>query len=60
MNLKRRQLLAFFSGAAAVLPFATVYAEQPAKLPHRIGMLAQDLQPGLMEAFAMSFKSLAM
>ena len=51
MNLKRRQLLAFFSGAVAVLPFATVHAQQPATLHRRIGMLAQDLQPGLMEAF---------
>jgi putative tryptophan/tyrosine transport system substrate-binding protein len=51
MNLKRRQLLAFFGGAVAVLPFATVHAQQPATLHRRIGMLAQDLQPGLMEAF---------
>lgn len=51
MNLKRRQLLALLGGAAALLPFATVRAQQPATLLHRIGMLAQELQPGLMEAF---------
>ena len=47
MNLTRRQLLTVLSGTAAVLPFATA---QAAPL-HRVGVLAQDLQPGLMEAF---------
>ena len=51
MNLRRRHLLAFFSGALAVLPFATVNAQQPATPFHRIGILAQELQPGLMETF---------
>jgi len=51
MNLRRRQFLTFFSGALAGLPFAVVHAQQPASPLHRIGVLAQDLQPGLMEAF---------
>src|SRR6185437_12569554 len=51
MNLRRRHLLAFLSGALAVLPFATVNAQQPATPFHRIGILAQELQPGLMETF---------
>lgn len=47
MNPTRRRLLKFLSGTVAVLPFATGRA---APL-HRVGVLAQDLQPGLMEAF---------
>ena len=59
MKLERRQLLVSFIGALAVSPFA-VDARQPDTPLHRIGVLAQDLQPGLMEAFPTSFKSLAM
>jgi len=47
MNLRRRQLFAFLAGSAAALPFASLQA-QPL---HRVGILAQDLQPGLMELF---------
>ena len=50
MKLERRQLLVSFIGALAVSPFA-VDARQPDTPLHRIGVLAQDLQPGLMEAF---------
>jgi len=54
MNLTRRQLLTFLSGTVAVLPFATGRA---APL-HRVGVLAQDLQPGLMEAFGNELQKL--
>jgi len=50
MNLRRRQLLVSFIGVLAVSPFG-VDARQPDTPRHRIGVLAQDLQPGLMEAF---------
>ncbi len=58
MNLRRRQLLAFFSGAVAVSPFAMVHAQQPATPLHRIGILAQEVQPGLMEAFRNELRKL--
>jgi putative ABC transport system substrate-binding protein len=51
LNLGRRQLLTFFG---VVLPFiwiAAAHAQQSSLSAHRIGVLAQDLQPGLMEAF---------
>jgi putative tryptophan/tyrosine transport system substrate-binding protein len=51
MNLRRRQFLAFLSGAVAVAPFTAGHAQPPATSLHRIGILAQDIQPGLMEAF---------
>src|SRR5215475_14439486 len=51
MKLRRRQLFTFLSGGLAFLPFAVVHAQQPASERHRIGILAQDLQPGLMDAF---------
>lgn len=47
MNLTRRRLLFCLTGTVGLLPFATGRA---ASL-HRVGVLAQDLQPGLMEAF---------
>jgi putative tryptophan/tyrosine transport system substrate-binding protein len=50
MSLGRREFLTFLSGAVAVLPL-TVHAQQSATRVRRIGMLAQDLQPGLLEAF---------
>jgi putative tryptophan/tyrosine transport system substrate-binding protein len=48
MSLRRRQFLAFV-GAMAGTTFAT-RAQRTAQ-SHRIGVLAQDLQPGLMAAF---------
>ena len=51
MNPKRRKLLAFLGGAVAALPFAAVHTQQPASPLRRIGIVAQDLQPGLMELF---------
>ena len=54
MNLTRRQLLTFLAGAVVALPFAT---GQAAPL-HRVGVLAQDLQPGLMEAFGNELQKL--
>lgn len=47
MKLTRRQILTFLAGTGGVLIFATSRA---ASL-HRVGVLAQDLQPGLMETF---------
>lgn len=47
MKPTRRQTLKFLSGSLGALTFATA---QAASL-HRVGVLAQDLQPGLMEAF---------
>lgn len=47
MKPTRRQILTFLSGTVSALTFATGHA---ASL-HRVGVLAQDLQPGLMEAF---------
>lgn len=58
MSLRRRQLLAFLGGALALLPSASVYAQQPASPRHRIGILAQDLQPGLIEAFRSELQKL--
>ena len=54
MNLTRRQLLAFLTGTVGVLPLA---AAQAAAL-RRVGVLAQDLQPGLMETFGNELQKL--
>jgi putative ABC transport system substrate-binding protein len=48
--MRRREFLKSFSGAAAAYPFAA-YAQQSTVPAHRIGVLAQDLQPGLLESF---------
>ena len=58
MKLRRRQFLTFLSGAVAAAPFAAGHAQQPARSLHRIGILAQDLQPGLMEAFRNELQNL--
>ena len=50
MNVRRRQLLAFFTGLVTLVPFVRIEAQPSVRL-HHIGMLAQDLEPGLMEAF---------
>jgi putative ABC transport system substrate-binding protein len=49
-NMRRREFLKNFCGAAAAIPTAA-YAQQSAAPAHRIGVLAQDMQPGLLEAF---------
>ena len=54
MDLTRRQLLTFLTGTVGVLPFA---AARAAAL-HRVGVLAQDLQPGLMETFGNELQKL--
>jgi putative tryptophan/tyrosine transport system substrate-binding protein len=50
LNLRRRQFLAFLSGLLAATSFTAAHAQQSTPV-HRIGILAQDLQPGLIEAF---------
>jgi hypothetical protein len=48
--MNRREFLTSLSGAAATIPI-TAYAQQSTAPAHRIGLLAQDLQPGLLETF---------
>lgn len=47
--MRRREFLAVL-GVAAVFPLSGA-AQQPVTPRHRIGVLAQDLQPGLLETF---------
>ena len=53
--MRRRQFISFF-GAATALPL--VAAAPQADPTHRIGVLAQDLQPGLLETFRDELRSL--
>jgi putative ABC transport system substrate-binding protein len=46
----RRHFLAIIGGAATALPRAS-RARASSRRPHRIGILAQDIQPGLIETF---------
>jgi putative tryptophan/tyrosine transport system substrate-binding protein len=48
--MRRREFLRNLCGAAVALPTAA-YAQQSTAPAHRIGVLAQDLQPGLLETF---------
>jgi putative ABC transport system substrate-binding protein len=48
--MKRREALQLLCGALATLPLAA-HAQLPITPAHRIGILAQDLQPGLLETF---------
>jgi len=45
--MRRREFLKKFGGAAAAIPVAA-YGQQSVAA-HRVGVLAQDLQPGLLE-----------
>ena len=47
--MRRREFFRIFGGAMAALPLAA-YAQPSIAPTHRIGILAQDLQPGLLEA----------
>ena len=49
-GMRRRAFLKIFCGAVAAFPFAADAQQSPAAA-HRIGILAQDLQPGLLETF---------
>ena len=48
--MRRREFLKTFGGAAAAIPIAA-HAQKSTTPAHRIGVLAQDLQPGLLETF---------
>jgi putative ABC transport system substrate-binding protein len=48
--MRRREFLKGFGGVAVAIPIAA-YAQQSTTPTHRIGVLAQDLQPGLLETF---------
>jgi putative ABC transport system substrate-binding protein len=47
-DMRRRRFLGLVSGAVAAFPL-TVLAQSSTAAPYRIGILAQDLQPGLLE-----------
>ena len=48
--MRRRKFFGVLGSAMAALPLAA-YAQQSITPAHRIGVLAQDLQPGLLETF---------
>ncbi len=48
--MRRREFVRLLSCAPAAIPLAA-YAQQSVTSAHRIGVLAQDLQPGLLETF---------
>ena len=48
--MRRREFLKNLCGGAAAIPIAA-HAQQSTTPVHRIGVLAQDLQPGLLDTF---------
>ena len=54
--MRRREVVAALGGAAALGPSA-IRAQQSRRV-HRIGVLAQDLQPGLLDAFRAGLRDL--
>jgi putative ABC transport system substrate-binding protein len=54
--MRRREVIAALGGAAALGPSA-IRAQQSRRV-HRIGVLAQDLQPGLLDAFRAGLRDL--
>src|SRR5690349_23547681 len=48
-RMKRRQLIFLFGGSILTMPFVTRAGQS--NRTHLIGVLAQDLQPGLLDAF---------
>ncbi len=51
MNRRRRKFLTVLGGAVASMRLAATHAQAPSTPMHRIGILAQELQPGLMDTF---------
>ena len=48
--IRRREFVKLLCCAPAAIPLAA-YAQQSITSAHRVGVLAQDLQPGLLETF---------
>src|SRR5690349_14154687 len=57
VGMKRRIFLSTLLGAATVLSTLAARAQQ-ARRVYRIGVLAQDLQPGLLDAFRAGLRDL--
>src|SRR5262249_10847667 len=55
MDRRRRQFLSLLAGAATARPLAVLAQQAPLR---RIGVLAQDLQPGLMDTFRSELQKL--
>lgn len=51
MNRRRRKFLTFLGGAVVSMRLTAAHTQAPSMRVHRIGILAQELQPGLMDTF---------